>query len=251
MSFKSLERVHMRSLRGFFRIAPMTVLLLAAPAARAADSSGAFAVKGIGAQTCKNFTIAYDKHENGILLFGSWVDGYLTSVNRYKKDVFDIAPWESMEVLMALVASHCRQRPNEHLFDVVHRLAEFLFNNRLAARDQTTEAQVGKDKVQLYTEVMKRVQQKLIDDGFLKGVADGAYGPKTQTALEAYQAKQGLKKTGLPDQPTMVRMFLEKPAPGNAPKTGLTTTPQPKAPTTGSQPAPKLNLNLMPQPSGN
>lgn len=43
---------------------------------------------------------------------------------------------------------------------------------------------------------VKKVQQRLIDWGYLSGTADGKYGAKTQAAVTAFQRKNGLTADG-------------------------------------------------------
>ena len=43
---------------------------------------------------------------------------------------------------------------------------------------------------------VKRVQQKLIDWGYLDGTADGRYGAKTKAAVQAFQRRNGLSADG-------------------------------------------------------
>jgi len=49
---------------------------------------------------------------------------------------------------------------------------------------------------------VRTAQRKLIDLGFLKGKADGVYGPKTGAALTAYQLQNGLEVSGHLDAAT-------------------------------------------------
>ena len=49
---------------------------------------------------------------------------------------------------------------------------------------------------------VRAAQRRLIDLGFLRGKADGVYGPKTKAALEAYQSQNGLEPTGHLDAQT-------------------------------------------------
>ena len=44
---------------------------------------------------------------------------------------------------------------------------------------------------------VKELQQRLIDLGYLTGTADGEFGGKTETALKAFQAANGLEETGI------------------------------------------------------
>jgi hypothetical protein len=226
----------------------LAVSLLALSPAHAVDKSGSFAPKGMGFDTCKSLVDAVQKKDQkGLIVFIGWLEGFLTAVNMLQSGIYDIAPWQSPDTLLKMVASHCEQNGDEHLAEVALKLAEYLGKDRLTERSQVEEAKVGKDTVQIYTEVLRRVQQQLVDGGYLSGTADGNFGPKTQTALEAYQTKQGLPKTGLPDQPTLVQMFVRRASPPQASaKPGAAAKPAPAAanPAPLSGAPPKLDLNL-------
>lgn len=51
-------------------------------------------------------------------------------------------------------------------------------------------------------DTLRRAQQRLIDLGYLKGRADGAYGPQTEAALRAFQNASGMEETGHLDADT-------------------------------------------------
>jgi len=55
---------------------------------------------------------------------------------------------------------------------------------------------------------VKRIQQCLIDRGFLGDTADGHYGPKTETAVNALQEACGLVKTGFVDARTLIAIYF-------------------------------------------
>lgn len=186
-----------------------SAVLLAGAAAHAADKDGAFAVKGIGGETCKQFSQGYQDRNQNIALFRSWLDGYLTSINRRDKDTFDIAPWQSSALLIALIEGHCRQSPEHRVADVVHALTEFLKSQKLAAKSGVVEAKAGDQSIKVYNVVMQRTQEALAKAGHYKGKPDGSFGPGTKAALEAFQEKSGLKKTGLPDQETLFKLLIE------------------------------------------
>ncbi len=54
---------------------------------------------------------------------------------------------------------------------------------------------------------VRLVQQRLIDLGFLRGSADGKFGPATQTALKAFQRSRGLKADGVAGPLTRAKLF--------------------------------------------
>ena len=244
-----MERLHL--LRQL--VVPLALSLLAGPPALAADKAGSFAPKGMGFDTCKSLSEAIQqKDQKGLVVFAGWLDGFLTGVNMLQAGIYDIAPWQSPDTLLKMVASHCERNPDEHLAEVALKLAEYLGKDRLTERSQVEEAKVGSTTVPIYTEVLRRVQQRLVDGGFLSGTPDGNFGPKTQSALEAYQTKEKLPKTGLPDQATLVQLFVReapqappqassKPSAAPAAKVAPTAAAKPAAPAGGPG---KLDLNL-------
>ena len=180
--------------------------------ARAATDSGEFAVKGIGIQKCADFTKAYQARSQGAFVFAGWIDGYISAYNRSQPGTFDAAPWQSVDVLLALIHNHCSGAPDERLYGVVHAMLDFFKEQRLTESSPAVEASAGDQKITLYKEILRRAQEKLAAAGVYNGTPDGLFGPKTQAAFEAYQEKQNLPKTGLPDQQTLVSLFGLKPA---------------------------------------
>lgn len=59
---------------------------------------------------------------------------------------------------------------------------------------------------------LRQAQQRLIDLGYLRGRADGAYGPQTEAALREYQMKSLLDITGHLDQATLDALTHVDPA---------------------------------------
>ncbi len=55
-------------------------------------------------------------------------------------------------------------------------------------------------------ESLRAAQRRLIDLGLLNGGADGAYGPKTEAALRAFQEQNGLEASGHLDATTLDRL---------------------------------------------
>ncbi len=189
--------------------AAATVLLSAAPGF-AASKAGDYAVKGIGSDRCADYVKAAEAKSPLLDVFAGWIEGHLTATNLYRPDTFDIAPWQATRLLMALIYAHCQNNPDQRLFAAVRNLEAVLAKSRLAAKSEVVEIdEGGGKKLALYHEILKRAQQALIDRGFLEGRADGKFGPKTRAALEAFQEKEGLKKTGLPDQETLFKLLLE------------------------------------------
>ncbi len=193
------------------RLVLSAAVLLSGPSPGvAASKTGEYAIKGIGIDRCTNYVKAAEAKSPLLDVFAGWIEGHLSATNRYRPDTFDIAPWQTTRLLMALLFAHCQNNPEQRLFEAVQNLEEVLAKSRLTDKSEVVEIDAGDDrKLVLYHEILKRAQKALIERGFLKGEADGRFGPKTKAALEAFQDAQGLRKSGLPDQETLFKLLLE------------------------------------------
>jgi hypothetical protein len=195
----------------------MAALLLCASSlgATAADKDGAFAAKGVGRDSCKVLNEVYEKKSDEIFLVASWLDGYVTSVNTFSNNLYDLTPWQSTDLLLYVLVEFCEDNPEVVLAEAAQWLVQFVSAQALQEKSPLVETKVDETTVRIHRTVLRRVQEGLIKSGHLAGGADGAYGPKTRAALEAFQTANNLPTTGLPDQPTLFKMFIEQaPRPG-------------------------------------
>lgn len=173
----------------------------------AADPSGRFATKGVGLQTCRQFVNAQASRSRDLIRFRSWIEGYLTAVNRYEPQTYDSTPWGTTGVFSAIFEGHCRNNPNERFVDAVQRLVITLKPDRLVTRSPLLTLRAGGRDTQIYQEVLRRVQVKLAERGLYRDRADGLFGPKTQAAIATFQISEGLGGTGLPDPLTVWKLI--------------------------------------------
>jgi len=185
--------------------------ILAPVAANAADAENRFAIKGPGAAPCSKFVELYDAKSNDMLLFAGWTTGYLTALNQTTPKTFDLAPWQSTEVLLFILRDLCSRAPDEKFYRVVSGMAQMLAEDKLTVLSSPVEMKSGEQTVVLPRDVVKQVQQRLKALKFYSGGVDGAYGPGTRTAIEAFQKQQQIDATGIPDQQTLVRLMYQKP----------------------------------------
>jgi hypothetical protein len=186
---------------------------------KAADSSGHFALRGVALATCEQFLQALQERQENVLLAGGWLEGYMTAVNQLMPKTFDIAPWQNTDTILALVKHNCERNREQRFFAVVTAMIEFLAQNRLQEQSDRVLAEADGQRVMIYGQIMRDVQQRLIDKGLLQGNADGQFGAKTKAALQEFQKKENIQVTGLPDQVTLWRLLSDEPAPpsGTAP----------------------------------
>lgn len=186
----------------------LAALLVTPLASHAADNDGNFRIKGFGAESCQRYTAERSNNSATYYLSRSWLNGYLTAHNRLSPGVYDAVGDITIENLAAWLASYCGANPQQNFVTATAILATVLEPLRLQHRPQTVEVTVGDRTITVARETLQRIQQALKDLGYYAAAADGLFGRKTQAALETFQRKTGIAVTGLPDQPTLIKLLL-------------------------------------------
>ncbi|MSP67880.1 MAG: peptidoglycan-binding protein [Alphaproteobacteria bacterium] len=232
----------MQDMVEYFRLpaaaAALTLLLGigASSDATAADSKGQFALRGAGLATCEQFVKALEERGNDMFAIGGWLDGYLTALNQYVPQTFDVAPWQSTDSMANIILRNCRQDPQQRFIAVVSSMANAFKKTQLKELSNRKPIKVANAQTLVYDETVKRVQEALANTGHFTGKPDGQFGPATQAAIEAYQKASSIDMTGLPDQRTLWGLL------GPALSQGAQSQGQEQKPATQSQeqkPAPQ------------
>ncbi len=175
--------------------------------ARAADTGGQFAVEGVGRSTCEGFITAKSESSDAYWMFLGWLDGYITGINQYLPETYDITPWQSQNLVAALIERFGETNPEANFFAVANGMIVELRDDRLRESSAPVVAKVGERSIGVYRETLRRAQVQLKEGGHYQGEVDGLFGPNTQRALESYQKRVGLTVTGLPDQATLLKLL--------------------------------------------
>ena len=191
----------------------MAMLLATAAAAEAADAQEP--VPGLWpgpASPCKRFVEVCESKKEECKLTGTWMEGYFSAFNALNRDTFDILPWQPPELIAQFTFNVCKQNPDAPVLEVVNELIRrLLVPNRVQAAADRVKIGDGDQAVMLYRETVRDIQERLDKTGHLDGKADGAFGPGTKSAVEAFQKAAGLKPTGIPDQRTLIALFYGTP----------------------------------------
>lgn len=187
------------------------------PNSYAADKDGKFSIKGAGVSQCRQFLAEQKEPSARFFAYGGWVDGYLTAANEGLPETFDLAPWQSLDLLAVALAEYCEQRPDASFLSAVREVFQSLIPQRLTDQSQMIDVKLGDVNGKMYREVLRRAQEVLKKRGHYQSSVDGLYGPRTQAAFEAFQREVGLDKRiaeqggalGLPDQVTLWYLFRE------------------------------------------
>lgn len=182
-------------------------LLLFAADARPADKLGQYAIRGPGLLSCAIYSKERAARSNVYLITAAWVDGYVTGVNQYAPQTYDLLSFEGAELLMAILDEHCKTHPTDPVFGVLASLFRKLWPDRVTGKSDKTTIVVGGREATHYVELIKRVQKKLKAKRFYSGAITGKYSAETVKAMKRFQKSIGLDATGFPDQLTLWRLM--------------------------------------------
>lgn len=172
-----------------------------------ADSGDAYAIKGAGIAKCSKFIEFREKKDNAYLIFGGWLEGYLTAMNQQQANTFDLAPWQSTQLLLIAVESLCKQKPEMQFQAAVQILINELSPQKISQGGKF----VSIDKYIYQEEMVKRIKNALKSRNLYNGnLDDPRYDDKLKASVKQFQKTIKLPQTGLPDQGTLYELF--KPA---------------------------------------
>ena len=162
--------------------------------ALAADENDQFAVRGAGIANCQQYLDARDSRSQQYFQFGGWMNGYLSGINRFQEDTFDMAPWQSPDFLASALANYCNQNPDESFHNAVLLMAQSLAPQRLETRSEPVDipAEGAEQPIRLYEAVLERAQAALAVALMAAsapagaGEADGNAGRDAYLALQAW-----------------------------------------------------------------
>jgi hypothetical protein len=174
-----------------------------------AQAPDAHFVRGSGALSCPDALRVVGAGGDGLVALVAWADGALSTVNRLRGDTFDLLPFVDPPGLIAqLAVNACAQRPEMTFGMALVQVFDALEPIRLATPSEPVTMSTPGAELRLRPETLRRVQERLIALGHLRGTADGVYGPATRAALVRFQAAAGLPQSGLPEVETVLRLLL-------------------------------------------
>ncbi len=200
------------------RLLPYAMILLlfsAMPSTGlAADASGKYAVRGVGASKCSQLVSAIESKDQNVRrdavgLYSSWLNGYMSYINRVEKETYDIVPLTDSAHLLAVVLGQCRNNPDALVETIASQVMAVLAKAKIEAESPIVALSVGDQKGNFRRSTLIAMQEKLINLKQFKGKPDGEFGASSQKALVAFQKSEKLKETGFPDTDTLMRLLLK------------------------------------------
>jgi hypothetical protein len=176
--------------------------------ALAADVNKNFAAKGLALLPCANFVEERNKLSRAYGETMAWLTGFISAYNYLRPDTYDVAPWQSVELLSSVLAAHCAKNPKESFFHATDKLLNSISEDRLRANSEIVTISIGERKLNMYKDIIFRIQSALKDRGYLKVRWPTAeYDNSTIAAMKAFQSGNKLEATGVPDQRTLSLLF--------------------------------------------
>ncbi len=208
----SCESIH-GTLRTLGTAAFILLLIVSshAPDALAADAQNRFSMRGVGLLTCEVFENERAAQSATYQIFGGWIDGYITGVNQYAQDTFDVLSFESSELVTELIGAHCKSNPQNMVFSVLNSMFLKLQDDRIREASAHVDVAIGPRSVRLYEAVLRRIQTRLQEEGHYSGEITGTFGDSEQAAIAAFQTAASLESTGFPDQVTLWKLLRSSP----------------------------------------
>jgi len=201
-------------MNSFFRTTAAAALVIAGMAtegAHASDPKGNYIVRGIGARPCSDYMAAVGKSAQDVMPYVSWMEGYLTGINRLQPQTFDVSPVTEAAIIGQMVRNYCTTQPTLRFETAVAQLMNFFGPYKVAEQSQLVEVTIGDARAALRQSTLKWMQEKMKAQGQFTGTPDGLYGATTKTALLAFQKAASIPETGVPDARTLVA-FIQKEA---------------------------------------
>ena len=182
-------------------------LMLCAGVAQSADSERRAAIKGVGGRACAEYVQSLTDKSPVFYQFGGWMSGYLSAYNQAAPETFDIVSWATADTLAQILAHHCDANPQLGFYQAIEAMIRWLESDRLQEFSELVEVTAGETTLRMYQGAMRLVQETLKSKGYYDGAVDGLYGPRTGTAITAFQKDAQVELTGIPDQNTLVRLL--------------------------------------------
>jgi hypothetical protein len=182
---------------------------LSAGGAIASDVNGNYAVLGAGAQSCASFRQAAVDGGPTLLNYISWLQGYLSHMNRTTAETYDAMPVSEATGFAQMVLRVCGQDDTQSVELAALKTLNVFAPLRVQAESPLVQISWNGQQLSVRQETIRTVQAELRERGLYDSAVDGTFGPKTAEAIVAFQKTKGIPETGLPDAITLANLLIE------------------------------------------
>ena len=126
-------------------------------------------------------------------MVAAWIDGYITSINQYSADTYDVMSFESTELLTALIADYCEKKPKTLIFSIINSIIKISINNRITKASPKVEIMVGARKILLYEVQIGNIKNQLKKLSLYRGGLDNKWNKKEFYFVEFQKLPENFK----------------------------------------------------------
>ncbi len=189
------------------------ILLMTATSAPASDAKGDFSVRGIGGQTCKAVLERMQGANAVAAEVNVWMSGYMTAVNRLTPNTYDASPVIDPAAHAGMVLGVCRANQEALLESAAAAVMASLATAKLQRNSPLVQLKGANQLVIVRSEAIDKIHAALAAQKLMPAKKPGAsFDAATEKALRAFQRRETLPETGLPDSSAVIRMLVERPA---------------------------------------
>lgn len=194
--------------------ANMALAMITTSMAVAADADGKYSVRGVGAGKCATLVSYIDSKDQAVQreafsLYISWLDGYLSHLNRTEQNTYDASPFMQGGEFLAILSGQCRNNPDELIDTMALQVLNAMAKAKVQKESPVVEIKVGDKKGNFRKETIVLIQKKLIELKMLQGKADGEFGQTSQNAVKSFQKSVKQPESGFPDVDTVLQLTLK------------------------------------------
>ena len=165
----------------------------------AADSNGAFVVKGVGTQSCADFIAVAKQGGPELSQYLGFVNGYTSAFNELREDTFDIWRWQTTDTILLLLLQRCDRQPEINFGAALTTLTRYFAESRIKTNAPGKLVGSKEQGFYLYEPVYAELEAALKNEGYDTG--------DLYAALMQYKADNQLPTTSNLHQMLLLRLF--------------------------------------------
>lgn len=198
-----------KNIRSCLAISFLTGVCMAGNA-QAADVDNQFAVLGAGSFDCQRYIeMADSQAAPEITQMISWMQGYLTALNRETDAVFTTTPFVASTDTATLLLNVCRQAPTLRIEAALNELAGFLGHYPVETASDIIQIPTPTGTLAVRESVLRDIRRRLAELDYLAPAESGQFDDDTRQAIVAFQQDEQLETSGVPDADTLLRLLYE------------------------------------------
>jgi hypothetical protein len=115
---------------------------------------------------CAAYVRAASAGDHELAQYSGYLAGYVSAYNEHRSDTFDLLPWQSMETMMLLMLSRCRDVPETSFGVAVIDMAKFFERGKLGKLEERVQIGDEESAMEVYAPVAAEIRAALAERGY-------------------------------------------------------------------------------------